>query len=446
MSRKLLLLMLLALLIGTLNLASRVEKAKASGTIYIRADGSIDPPTAPITTLDNIAYTLTGNIASTADGIIVERDYIILDGAGNTLQGTEANESTGIDLTERRNVTVRNTQIKNFDHGIVLTSSNNNSIIGNEITANFYHGIFLDGSSNSISENNITETVNIGITISLNSSTNYNSISRNNITANNVGIFINAYSSDSSIIGNSIVNNSVGITLSYSSGNHIFHNNFINNTRQVNSYSPLLDVWDDRYPSGGNYWSNYTGTDLYSGSYQNETSSDGIGDTSYIIDENNADDYPLMAPLSFFDAGTWNDTAYYVNIVSNSTLSHFHFSPDEGAFVSLWVKGETETEATGFCRVAIPKDLLWVEDGWTVLYGSYALSYKTFSDDNCTYLYFTYTNPSSGFTTLTINGTHVIPEFPSLLILPMFMIMTLLAVIVYRRRKVRCEAKIPEGS
>jgi len=36
-----LLLMLLALLISTLNLASRVEKAKANGTIYIRADGSI---------------------------------------------------------------------------------------------------------------------------------------------------------------------------------------------------------------------------------------------------------------------------------------------------------------------------------------------------------------------------------------------------------------------
>jgi len=36
----------------------------------------------------------------------------------------------------------------------------------------------------------------------------------------------------------------------------------------------------------------------------------------------------------------------------------------------------------------------------------------------------------------------IIPEFPSFLILPLFMIATLLAVIVYRRRKVRYEAKI----
>ena len=58
MKRNLLLLMLLALLIGTLNLASRVEKVKASGTIYLRADGRIDPPTANITTTDDVTYTL----------------------------------------------------------------------------------------------------------------------------------------------------------------------------------------------------------------------------------------------------------------------------------------------------------------------------------------------------------------------------------------------------
>jgi outer membrane protein assembly factor BamB len=57
-----------------------------------------------------------------------------------------------------------------------------------------------------------------------------------------------------------------------------------------------MNVWDDSYPSGGNYWSNYAGTDLYSGPYQNITGSDGIGDTPYIIDANNRDNYPLMQP------------------------------------------------------------------------------------------------------------------------------------------------------
>jgi len=60
--------------------------------------------------------------------------------------------------------------------------------------------------------------------------------------------------------------------------------------------SGYANIWDDGYPSGGNYWSDYTGADLCNGPYQNETGSDGIGDSPYIIDENNTDSYPLMNP------------------------------------------------------------------------------------------------------------------------------------------------------
>jgi hypothetical protein len=62
-----------------------------------------------------------------------------------------------------------------------------------------------------------------------------------------------------------------------------------------------LNFLDNGYPSGGNYWSSYNGTDVYSGPYQNETGSDGIGDTPYPIDANNTDRYPLIhayVPLS----------------------------------------------------------------------------------------------------------------------------------------------------
>jgi hypothetical protein len=48
----------LTILIGTLGLSFEVQGVEASGTIYIRADGSIDPPTAPITTANNVTYTL----------------------------------------------------------------------------------------------------------------------------------------------------------------------------------------------------------------------------------------------------------------------------------------------------------------------------------------------------------------------------------------------------
>ena len=99
--------------------------------------------------------------------------------------------------------------------------------------------------------------------------------------------------------------NNYGIILGYeSSNNKIFHNNFIDNTYQAYSEG-APNTLDDGYPSGGNYWSDYAGVDLYSGPYQNETGSDGIGDTPYVIDEYNVDHYPLIKP--------WTPTPLVVN-------------------------------------------------------------------------------------------------------------------------------------
>jgi parallel beta-helix repeat protein len=353
------------LLTSMLTLAFSVQPVNAEGTIYIRADGSIDPPDAPISTVDNVTYTLTGNISGD-NGIVAERSNIIIHGAGYTLQGT-GNGFHGFRLLCITNVTIRNTNIKNFFNGIWLDSSSNIAISGNNITNNG-GGIYLDSSSNnSISGNNITNnrygiglynssnfnsisgnniTANNGGGISLDYSSNYNSISRNNITNNMEGIYL--YSSYSnSISGNNITNNGYGIYLYFLSDyNSIFHNNFINNGQQVYSLDSV-NIWDDGYPSGGNYWSNYTGDDLFSGPYQNITGSDGIGDTSYVIDADNQDRYPLMHPWSplpvhnintgfgyatiqeaintpetldghaiFVEAGT-----YYENIVVNKTVS-----------------------------------------------------------------------------------------------------------------------------
>jgi hypothetical protein len=69
--------------------------------------------------------------------------------------------------------------------------------------------------------------------------------------------------------------------------------------------------WDDDYPYGGNYWSDYTGVDVKSGPYQNETGSDGIGDTPHVIGEDNQDNYPLMKPYPWasHDVGIASVTA-----------------------------------------------------------------------------------------------------------------------------------------
>jgi parallel beta-helix repeat protein len=399
-----------------------VPVVRASGTIYIRADGSIDPPEAPISTVDNVTYTLTGNITSDADGIVVERSDIVIDGDGYTIQGS--GNGTGIDLTSS-NVTIKNTQIKEFEGGIQLFSSSYNSISGNNVTGGvsltsnsdnntlcangvagdiyLYMGTrnnnisgnaviggsircFISCSNNNISENSITGggislvrdscdnivsgnnitgasgdgiilqwlssnntitgniiTTSAGCGINLdggdggplvdnkivgNKITNStgdgirlswssnNTASGNNVTDNDgSGIVLNLCSNFDSILGNNtIVENDVrnngqyGIQLFASSGDFIFHNSFVNNSVQAYSENST-NMWDEGYPSGGNYWSDYNGTDSFSGIFQNMTGIDGIGDTPYVVGVNNSDRYPFMGPLAHATAGL-NITVY----------------------------------------------------------------------------------------------------------------------------------------
>jgi len=179
--------MLFLLSVSTLTLAVTIQPAQSdfvwSGTIYIRADGSIDPDTAPISTADNVTYTLTGNVTSDADGIVVERDNIVVDGAGYTLNGSSLSGfPDGINLSGRSNVTVKNATLTDFHCGIYLYSSSNNTISGNNITANNGYGIWLRGSSNN------------------------NTISGNNITDNHAGIYL-SYSSNNMLRSNTMDNN-----------------------------------------------------------------------------------------------------------------------------------------------------------------------------------------------------------------------------------------------
>jgi hypothetical protein len=93
----------------------------------------VDPPTAPISSVDNITYYLTSNILG---HIAVQRDNIIVGGAGYTIH--DAQNGTGIDLTGRHNVTIKNMEIKAFAFGVRLYNSSNSIISGTNITNNDY--------------------------------------------------------------------------------------------------------------------------------------------------------------------------------------------------------------------------------------------------------------------------------------------------------------------
>ena len=376
-------------------------------TIYIRPDGTVysdtgHPVPISVSVVDGVfVYTLTNNISET---LVVQRDNIIIDGNGYTLQGPEYR--WGLLLHGRNNVTVRNirithacmhaasnlgiylwntnnSKIENITatkmvgldaRGIVLYGSNGNRISGNNATNNDWGGIFLLSSSgNTISGNDATNNQYMGIWLyySVN-----NTVSRNKVMNNgHTGIGL-SFSSDNIISGNNIMdnghtwfrggiglywlggnivfdnditNNYGGMLLSSSSGNTIYHNNFINNMYQVSSWAST-NALDDGYPSGGNYWSDYAGVDLYSGPYQNETGKDGIGDTNYakwgIVDR-----YPFI-----LESG-WKK--YYLTIETEP--SSITTIPGEG-----WYDEGTNLTLEAPAIIPVSPGIQYSFDHWTV--------------------------------------------------------------------------------
>jgi len=328
---------------------------KLTLTFYIRADGSVDPSTAPIQRNGNV-YKLTDDIYTSVDGIVIQRDSIVLDGQGHSLQGAAG--TTGIDLSGRTNVTVQNTLIRQFDLGILLTNGTRNFIIGNSISDSSDCGIYLEYASyNTLAGNNMSVRESDGIalysstnnTITANSITNSfnllygcsidespgNFISYNTITAcNEAGVRISS-SSNNTVANNNVTGSYVGIKFSSCSGNHVYHNNFVNNSLQANVLEGT-EAWDEGYPSGGNFWSFwwtiYNGSDIFRGPGQNETGSDGIADIPYTIDSNNKDSYPLMRSW----VGSHSTLYDWPMFRYDPTHTGYGGSPPPGTNQTLW--------------------------------------------------------------------------------------------------------------
>jgi parallel beta-helix repeat protein len=163
---------------------------------------------------------------------------------------------------------------------------------------NSTYGIWLESSDACIIDDNIISNNYDGITLS--NSVN-NTITHNSLS-NNIGYFsgIHLSSSHNNVIhDNDLSGNSGGISLSSSYNNNIYHNNLIGNTITIQAYDDTgTNLWDYGYPSGGNYWRDYMGSDVFSGPDQNVAGSDGIGDMPYYIagGADAQDRYPLMQP------------------------------------------------------------------------------------------------------------------------------------------------------
>lgn len=263
-----------SLLIAILLFAS-AKAQPALPTIYLRPDGSINPPTAPIRH-DGDVYTFTEDAFAR---IYVQRSNVTIDGAGYTLRGPYNGTATdiwiigqgpdqptnetlvpwviGIDLggADVNGLTIKNLNIQNFSIGMYIWTENN-IVTGNTVSENIV-GILLSGCNNDIT--------------------------RNYIGKNAMGIFFGV---------NTPGDEPINITLT--------HNNFVDNDvhfsgcfcQDYNTTEPM-HTWDDG--GEGNFWSDYNGTD---------TNGDGVGDTPYVIDVQNQDRYPLIQSLATQPAAT----------------------------------------------------------------------------------------------------------------------------------------------
>jgi parallel beta-helix repeat protein len=249
-------------------------------------------------------------ILGRSTGIIVE---------GLDISGT----NVGVLLWRTSDTKIIGNNIINNHEGISLYHSFNNSIIGNTITNNGDGIFFRESFNNSISGNSIANNVN--------------------------GISLVFSSDNNSISGNNVTNNLWGIQLFYSFNNRISGNNFINNDYQARAYGHT-NVWDDGYPSGGNYWSDYV--ERYPDAEEFDGS--GLWDTPYVIDENNTDRYPLMYPygtetykltITTTTSGGTTNPSPGTHTYANGTISEVTAVPNTGFSFGYWLfDGEKRTE------------------------------------------------------------------------------------------------------
>jgi nitrous oxidase accessory protein NosD len=275
--------------------------------------------------------TLTGN----GEGVVLQNsDNILVSGV------TVHDSQTGINCVNSDFLQIRGNRITDSGTGInvscavsdifynTILNSDNGIVVGNVGSVDIEHnyitspqGFTLQGSGSvRVSNNRIigssgpTEHLyQYGISdfqtdgVNLVNNTISNSMPTN-LQSGPAGINITS-SGDFAVIGNTVeAGNSFGVVLHstfehfnfgdpFLNHNFLYHNNILNNTIQALDDSPSQNLWDNGYPSGGNFWSDFTGVDNCSGPQQNICPSpDGIGDTPYVFNFN-TDHYPLMRPF-----------------------------------------------------------------------------------------------------------------------------------------------------
>lgn len=344
---------------------------------------------------------ITGNIIKNNEYGV----YLSYSSENSIVNNTVFNNYYGMSLTSSTSNIISHNNLFYNNHGIWLSAYSVNNIFSeNDVSSNLIEGIYVSESpDNTFSDNRVSNNTNgfhiitstdnniFGNNVSMNqqalflSASSFNTFSRNNVFLNNYGVLLGG-SSENLFSDNYIKNNGNSFRIVTSHNNTIYHNSFVNtraNTTQKPYIIESVDFWDNGVE--GNHWSAFNGSD------ENE---DGISDTSYVIDEINTDNYPLMAPFTSFQA-VMGTRSYTVDIICNSSISEFeylYYAANRTSLFSFQVSGIT---GNVFCRITIPHLLIDPPYIVTANYSTSLHSRIVHSNATHSWLYFKYYSGSN---------------------------------------------------
>jgi parallel beta-helix repeat protein len=221
---------------------------------------------------------VTGVHQTWADGhgfILSECDNVTVSNCSMAFNGVTYYSGYGLQMWSMTNSAIMNNSVHDNERGIEMNSCTGLMLEGNEVRGNHQNGIDVRYCTNCL-------------------------IDHNQVIGNDVAGIDLADGSDNLVVTRNILEgNNYGIYFQYLTNSAVHHNDFAGN--MLNAYTHVVvpsNSWDDGYPSGGNYWSDYTGADAYNGPAQDQPGPDGIGDVPYTVRGGGyVDRYPFMSPL-----------------------------------------------------------------------------------------------------------------------------------------------------
>jgi len=214
-----------------------------------------------------------------------------------TLRGSRlsGNEGIGIHIEYSYQINVTGSTVVGSNYGIFASGSSRLRVDSNAISNNSWYGAdFIGGVNLVFARNAVVSNARSGFLCG----------GCQNFTAHGNEVRSSSYAgmdvrfSSGLIVSNNVSGNpGTGILLAASNSVAVHHNNLLGNGRNAEDWSSA--IWDDGYPSGGNFWGDYGGADRCTGPSQDVCPSpDALGDSPHVLDVDSQDRYPLAEPLS----------------------------------------------------------------------------------------------------------------------------------------------------